>query len=82
MVSKPFPRRGMASYGRTITLVDTNKNEVYVFFYFGSNIPKVGNYYRVLNVEVTQNTEYKGLKQMVIEDRDGGQVEFIDATSP
>lgn len=82
MVSKPFPRRGMASYGRTITLVDTNKNEVYVFFYFGSNIPKVGNYYRVLSVEVTQNTEYKGLKQMVIEDRDGGQVEFIDATSP
>jgi len=35
----------------------------------------------VVDVEVTQHTEYKGLKQMVVEDIDGGQVEFINITS-
>ena len=82
MVSRPFYRRGMGGQGRTITLVDTLKNEVYVFFYYGSNLPQVGNYYNVFDTEVVQHSEFRGLKQMVLEDIDGGQVEFIDATSP
>ena len=82
MVSRPFFRRGMSGQGRTVTLVDTLKNEVYVFFYYGSNLPQVGNYYNVFDTEVAQHSEFRGLKQLVLEDIDGGQVEFIDATSP
>jgi hypothetical protein len=80
MVSRPFYRRGMGSQGRTITM-NNKDNEVFVFFYYGTTIPEVGNYYRVVDVEVTQHSEYKGLKQMVVEDIDGGQVEFINITS-
>ena len=80
MVSRPFYRRGMGSQGRTITM-NNKDNEVFVFFYYGTKIPEVGNYYRVVDVEVTQHSEYKGLKQMVVEDIDGGQVEFINITS-
>ena len=80
MVSRPFYRRGMGSQGRTITM-NNKDNEVFVFFYYGTNLPEVGNYYRVVDVEVTQHSEYKGLKQMVVEDIDGGQVEFINITS-
>ena len=80
MISRPFPRRGMGSQGRTITM-NNKDNEVFVFFYFGSKLPEVGNYYRVVDVEVAQLSEYKGLKQMVIEDIDGGQVEFHNITS-
>ena len=80
MISRPFYRRGMGSQGRTITM-NNKDNEVFVFFYYGTNLPEVGNYYRVVDVEVTQHSEYKGLKQMVVEDRDGGQVEFINITS-
>jgi hypothetical protein len=80
MISRPFYRRGMGSQGRTITM-NNKDNEVFVFFYYGTKLPEVGNYYRVVDVEVAQLSEYKGLKQMVIEDRDGGQVEFINITS-
>ena len=80
MISRPFYRRGMGSQGRTITM-NNKDNEVFVFFYYGSKLPEVGNYYRVVDVEVAQLSEYKGLKQMVIEDRDGGQVEFQNITS-
>jgi hypothetical protein len=80
MISKPFMRRGMGSQGRSITM-NNKDNEVFVFFYFGSNLPVAGNYYRLVDVEVSQHQEYRGLKQMVIEDRDGGQVEFINITS-
>jgi len=82
MVSRPFYRRGMSGQGRTVTLIDSLKNEVYVFFYYGSNLPKVGQYYNVFDTEVAQHSEFRGLKQLVLEDIDGGQVEFIDATSP
>ena len=82
MVSRPFYRRGMSGQGRTVTLVDSLKNEVYVFFYYGSNLPEVGQYYNVFDTEVAQHSEFRGLKQLVLEDIDGGQVEFIDATSP
>jgi len=82
MVSRPFYRRGMAGQGRTVTLVDSLKNEVYVFFYYGSNLPEVGKYYNVFDTEVAQHSEFRGLLQLVLEDIDGGQVEFIDATSP
>ena len=61
--------------------MNNKDNEVFVFFYYGTNLPEVGNYYRVVDVEVTQHSEYKGLKQMVVEDIDGGQVEFINITS-
>ena len=61
--------------------MNNKDNEVFVFFYYGTKIPEVGNYYRVVDVEVTQHPEYKGLKQMVVEDIDGGQVEFINITS-
>ena len=80
MISRPFYRRGMGSQGRTITM-NNKDNEVFVFFYYGTNLPEIGNYYRVVDVEVTQHSEYKGLKQMVVEDIDGGQVEFINITS-
>jgi hypothetical protein len=80
MISRPFYRRGLGSQGRTITM-NNKDNEVFVFFYYGTKLPEVGNYYRVVDVEVAQLSEYKGLKQMVIEDRDGGQVEFINITS-
>jgi hypothetical protein len=82
MVSRPFFRRGMSGQGRTVTLVDSLKNEVYVFFYYGSNLPEVGQYYNVFDTEVAQHSEFRGLKQLVLEDIDGGQVEFINATSP
>ena len=74
MVSRPFFRRGMSGQGRTVTLVDTLKNEVYVFFYYGSNLPQVGNYYNVFDTEVAQHSEFRGLKQLVLEDIDGGHL--------
>ena len=80
MVSGEFKRYGMTSRGRTITIKNTNTNEVYVFFYFGSKIPEQGKYYTIYDVEVESHNSYKGLKQMVMEDTDGGQVEFVDST--
>jgi len=80
MVSRPFRRRGMTGYGRTVTIVNTTTDEVYVFFYFGSKIPEQGKYYTVYDVEVEDHNEYKGLKQMIMEDTDGGQVQFIDSS--
>ena len=80
MVSGEFRRRGMTGFGRTITIKNTTTNDVYVFFYFGSKLPAQGNYYTIYDVEVESHNSYKGLKQMIMEDTDGGQVEFIDST--
>lgn len=80
MVSGQFRRYGMTGFGRSITIKNTNTNEVYVFFYFGSKLPEQGRYYTIYDLEVESHNTYKGLKQMVMEDTDGGQVEFVDST--
>jgi len=77
-----FYRRGMARRGRTLTFVNSIDKEVFVVFYYGADIPKIGNYYNFYDVKVTQHSAYKGLNQMVIESEDGGQIEFIDSTTP
>ncbi len=84
-VSRPFYRKGMAGQGRTITMVTPN-DTVYVIFYYGQNLPQVGEYYNLFDVEVKQHTQYpppprQGIKQLVIEDIDGGQVQFELASS-
>ena len=72
----------MARRGRTLTFVNSIDKEVFVVFYYGADIPTIGNYYNFYDVKVTQHSSYKGLNQMVIESEDGGQIEFIDSTTP
>ena len=79
-VSRPFTQWKTQKTGRTITLI--NDGNAYVVFYFGSSPPTVGHHYNLFDVKIAQHTEYKGLKQTVIEDSQGGNIDFVNATTP
>jgi hypothetical protein len=79
-VSRPFTQWKTQKTGRTITFI--SNGDAYVVFYFGSSPPTVGNYYNLFDVKIAQHTEYKGLKQTVIEDSQGGNIDFVNATIP
>ena len=79
-VSRPFTQWKTHKTGRTVTLIEGGN--AYVIFYFGSSPPTVGNYYNLFDVKIAQHTEYKGLKQTVIEDSQGGNIDFVNATTP
>jgi len=79
-VSRPFTQWKTQKTGRTITFI--HDGNAYVVFYFGSRPPAVGDYYNLYDVKVAQHTAYKGLKQTVIEDSQGGNIDFVNATAP
>ena len=80
-VSRPFYRRGMAGSGHTITIVNPDTQNAFVVFYYGQDLPVVGKYYNMFDVEVDSHTSYQGLNQTIVEDSQGGQIKFVDATN-
>ena len=79
-VSKPW---GSATRpGRSITLMNEDEQKIYVIFYFGQNLPTVGNYYALYDAVVKGEKSFRGLTQYHIEDENGGQIQFNDITTP
>ncbi len=68
--------------GRSITIMDEDNNKIYVIFYFGQNLPTVGNYYTLYDAVVKGEKSFRGLTQYHIEDENGGQIQFNDHTTP
>ena len=80
-VSRPFFRRGMGGAGHTVTIINPDTQNAYVVFYYGQNLPIVGHYYNLFDVDVESHTSYQNLNQTVLKDSAGGQITFTDATS-
>ena len=62
--------------------MDEDNNKIYVIFYFGQNLPTVGNYYTLYDAVVKGEKSFRGLTQYHIEDENGGQIQFNDHTTP
>jgi len=84
-ISRSFGMRpDFKQQGRSIQIIDMQGNCFVVFHPTSSaNQPRIGNWYNLFDMEVSQHNEYNTLEQTIITDPTGrDNTDFVDATNP